>query len=227
MSQISKEHDATAGALQKYLFEHMTPLNPHMARLRADSLQDPMGRMLGASDELNFLRLLLGTLGAKKTLDIGVFTGYSALSAALALPADGKVIACDVTDEWLKKYNAYQVWADAGVADKIDVRLAPALETLEALIAAGESGTFDFAFIDADKQSYPAYYEACLRLLRVGGIIAVDNALYHGGVLKPEAEMDANSRAIHQLNEKAASDSRVHASLLNCGDGLLLCRKVQ
>jgi len=223
---VRKAYDSDASPLHHYLLKHMTPLNPHLAKLHAASLQDQRGRMLSASEELNFLQMLMSAIGARKTLDIGVFTGYSALAAALVLPPGGKVVACDVTDKWANQYGR-PVWKEAGVEDMIDLRVAPALDTLNALLATGEEGTFDFAFIDADKPSYVAYYEAALRLLRVGGIIAVDNALYSGQVAGDEAGMNVNTLAIHRLNEKAARDPRVHASLLNVGDGLLLCRRIE
>lgn len=225
MATVAKEHEDGAPALQKYLYAHMTPLNPHMLRLREETLKDPEFIMMGASDELNFLQILVKTLDAKKTLDIGVFTGYSALAIALVLPPEGKLVACDVTDKWVNKYGR-AVWKDAGVESKIDLRIAPAIESLQALVAEGQAGTFDFAFIDADKGNYLKYYEACLTLLRPGGIIAVDNALFAARVLEPESEMDERTRVIHGLNKTAAKDPRVHASLLNVGDGVLLCRKV-
>jgi len=225
-NEVRKAYESDASPLHRYLLKHMTPLNPHLAKLHAASLHDEMARMLGASEELNFLQMLMSSIGARKTLDIGVFTGYSSLAAALVLPPDGKVVACDVTDKWVNQYGR-AVWKEAGVEDKIDLRIAPALDTLNALLAAGEGGTFDFAFIDADKSNYGNYYEAALQLLRVGGIVAVDNALWSGKVVGDEAGMEASTLAIHRLNEKAAGDPRVHASLLNVGDGLLLCRRLK
>lgn len=224
--QVVKEHSADANPLTKYLSKNMTPLSPHLTKLRMASLQDAENVMLSAADEINLLQMLLSMLDAKKTLDIGVFTGYSALGAALMLPPDGKVIACDVTDKWVNQYGR-PVWREAGVETKIDLRIAPATETLEALIAGGEAGTFDFAFIDADKPNYLRYYEAALQLLRVGGLLAVDNALWGGRVLADEEQMDEGTLCIHRLNAKAAGDPRVHASLLNLGDGVLLCRRLK
>ncbi|XP_037083730.1 caffeoyl-CoA O-methyltransferase 1-like [Pollicipes pollicipes] len=223
---VIKEHSDNAGPLQRYLAEHMTPLNPHLVKLRDASLQDANHFMLSACDEMNFLQMLLTTLGAKKTLDIGVYTGYSALAAALVLPPDGKVTACDITDKWVNKYGR-PVWQEAGVESKIDLRIAPATETLQALINGGEAGTFDYAFIDADKPNYPNYYELALQLLRVSGILVVDNALWGGRVLGDEDAMDSDTRAINELNKRASSDPRVHASLLNVGDGVLFCRRVK
>ncbi|XP_037081421.1 probable caffeoyl-CoA O-methyltransferase 2 [Pollicipes pollicipes] len=223
---VIKEHSKDAGPLQRYLAEHMTPLNPHLVKLRAASLHDVDHAMLSASDQMNFLQLLLKTLGAKKTLDVGVFTGYSALATALVLPPDGKVTACDVTDKWLNKYGR-PVWREAGVENKIDLRIAPATETLQALINGGEAGTFDYAFIDADKTNYLNYYELTLQLLRVGGILVADNALRGARVLGDEDAMDENTRTIHEMNKRASSDPRVHASLLNLGDGVLFCRRVK
>ena len=166
--------------------------------------------------------LLVELIGARRTLEIGTFTGYSALAVALALPPDGRVVACDINEETAAVARRY--WAEAGVADKIDLRLAPAGETLAGLIAEGRAGSFDFAFIDADKQGYDAYYEACLELLRPGGLIAVDNVLWDGAVADPERD-DPDTRAIRALNEKIRDDRRVSLSLLPIGDGLTLARK--
>lgn len=184
-------------------------------------------RVTGASMQISpeqgqFMGLLIELLNARKTLDIGTFTGYSALVVALALPADGKVIACDVSTDSTK--IATECWAEAGVADKIDLRIAPAVQTLEALISAGESSTFDFAFIDADKANYDAYYELALRLLRRGGLIAIDNVLWSGAVADPK-ENDAQTKALRALNTKLLRDERVSLSMLPIGDGLTLARK--
>lgn len=166
--------------------------------------------------------LLIQMLGAKKTLDIGTFTGYSALAVALALPQDGKVIACDINVEWTAL--AKQFWALAGVAQKIDLRLAPALDTLQALLDNGEAGTFDFAFIDADKNNYINYYEAAVKLLRPGGLIAVDNVLWDGEVVNP-SNQDKTTNSIRDLNQHIFNDKRVTISMLPIGDGLTLARK--
>ncbi len=169
-----------------------------------------------------FMVLLIELLNAKKTLDIGVFTGYSALAVALALPQDGKVIACDINEEWTSM--AKRFWQQAGVANKIDLHLAPALETLQNLIDQGEAGTFDFAFIDADKSNYPNYYEKSLILLRKGGLIAIDNVLQGGRVADPDNQ-EKVVKMIRAFNEKLLHDERVTISMIPIGDGLTLARK--
>ena len=162
-------------------------------------------------------------LGARKTIEIGVFTGYSSLVVALALPEDGRVIACDINEEWTAVARRY--WREAGVERKIDLRLRPALQTLDDLIALGQAGSFDFAFIDADKENYESYYERCLTLVRPGGLIAVDNVLWSGRVIDA-ADQDKDTRAIRAFNEKLKSDERVWLSLLPIRDGVTLaCKK--
>lgn len=193
-----------------------------LRRLRMETQQLEHGRMQISPEQGQFMQLLIKLLDAKKTLEVGVFTGYSSLSVALALPADGKIIACDVSEEWTSIARRY--WAEAGVANKIDLRLAPAKQTLAKLVAEGHAGTFDFAFIDADKENYDAYYEFALTLLRQGGLIAVDNVLWHGRVID-SAVNDADTIAIRALNEKLHKDERVDVSMLSIGDGLFLARK--
>ena len=193
-----------------------------LQQLRVQTHKMSMAQMQIAPEQGQFMRLLLELMGAKKTLDIGVFTGYSALSAALALPPGGLVVACDINSEWTKIARKY--WELAGVTDKIDLRLAPAAETLEALLAAGEGGTFDFAFIDSDKLNYPIYYELVLKLLRVGGLVAVDNVLWSGAVADPSVH-DQNTEVLRQLNATILADERVSISMLPVGDGLTLARK--
>ena len=168
------------------------------------------------------MRLLIELMGAKRTLEVGVFTGYSSLSVALSLPPDGQIIACDVSEEFTSIARRY--WKEAGVEKRIDLRLAPATETLSALIAQGQSGTFDFAFIDADKAAYDAYYEKSLQLIRKGGLIAIDNVLWSGQVADP-AVKDADTVALRALNRKIHADERVSVSLLAISDGLTLARK--
>lgn len=168
------------------------------------------------------MALLIQLIGAKKTLEIGVFTGYSALAVAIALPAEGRVIACDVSEEFGAIARSY--WQKANVAHKIDLRIAPALDTLDSLIMAGESGSFDFAFIDADKSNYDSYYEKSLQLIRPGGLIAVDNTLWYGRVADLEVQ-DNRTQCIRALNEKVQGDERVTMSLVPIGDGLLLAVK--
>ena len=165
---------------------------------------------------------LIGLLNVKNALEVGTFTGYSALCVAEALPDDGKLIACDVSEEWTSMAREY--WERGGVAHKIDLQLRPAVETLESLIADGREGSFDFAFIDADKPNYDSYYELCLRLLRVGGIVAVDNVLWSGRVAN-KLLVDASTRAIRALNTKIQGDERVSNVMIPIGDGLTLATK--
>jgi len=179
-------------------------------------------RMQISPEQGAFMALLVRMLGARRTIEVGTFTGYSALVVAEALPADGRVIACDVSDEWTSIGRPF--WERGGVAGKIDLRLGPAVETLTALINAGEAGHFDFAFIDADKGNYDRYYESCLTLLRTGGVIGVDNVLW-GGSVADESRTDDDTTAIRALNAKIHADPRVDACLLPIGDGLTLAVK--
>lgn len=169
-----------------------------------------------------FMALLMNLIQAKKTLEIGTFTGYSALAVALSLPQDGRLVACDVSTEWTDIGKPF--WDEAGVAHKIDLRIAPAKETLQALIDAGEGGTFDFAFIDADKAGYSDYYELAYTLVRKGGLIAVDNVLWDGDVANPDVNNN-QTKCIRALNEKVYQDQRVLISMLPIGDGLTLAVK--
>ena len=193
-----------------------------LAELRKETAEHSQAQMQVSPEQGQFMALLVQLIGAKKTLEIGVFTGYSALAVAMALPADGQIVACDVSEEFTAIARPY--WQKANVASKIDLRIAPALDTLEALIASGESGTFDFAFIDADKSSYDSYYEKSLQLIRPGGLIAVDNTLWYGRVADP-AVQDNRTQQIRALNEKVRDDERVTMSLVPIGDGLLLAVK--
>jgi predicted O-methyltransferase YrrM len=173
-------------------------------------------------DQGQFMQLLVQAIGAKKTLEVGVFTGYSSLWTALGLPADGRIVACDVSEEFTAVARRY--WKEAGVDSKIDLRLAPALETLDQLIQAGEESTFDFAFIDADKANYANYYDRALRLLRTGGLIGVDNTIWSGRVADENIQ-DEDTVAIRELNRKLHADERVTLSMLTVGDGLTLAMK--
>lgn len=175
-----------------------------------------IGPMQGA-----FMSLLVRLIGARKCLEVGTFTGYSSTVVALALPDDGSILCCDVNREWTDVARRY--WAEAGVADKIELRLAPAVETLDQLLAEGREGSFDFAFIDADKTGYDAYYERALRLVRRGGLIAIDNTLQHGRVVDEASDSD-NVRAVRALNQKIHDDDRVEMVLLPLADGLTLAR---
>ena len=194
-----------------------------LAQLRAETQQHPRSQMQIAPEQGQFMQLLVQLIGARKTLEIGVFTGYSALAVALALPPDGQIVACDISAEYTAIAQRY--WQTAGVAAKIDLRLAPALDTLDALIAAGEGNSFDFAFIDADKLNYDGYYERSLQLIRPGGLIAIDNVLWSGKVANPQAEAPS-TRTIQAFNAKLYTDDRVAISLVPIADGLTLARKL-
>jgi len=175
-----------------------------------------------APEQGQFMALLVQLLGATKTLEVGVFTGYSSLCVALALPPNGKIVACDLSEEYTQVARRY--WQAAGVADKIELRLAPALETLDDLLADGQAETFDFAFIDADKINYQEYYERSLQLVRLGGLIAIDNVLWSGRVAEPQFQ-DKSTLAIRAFNEKLHDDERVSISLVPIADGLTLVLK--
>jgi caffeoyl-CoA O-methyltransferase len=192
-----------------------------LRRLREETAGLPESRMQIAPEEGAFLALLVRILDARKVLEIGTFTGYSSTAMALALPADGRIICCDLSEEWTDV--ARRAWADAGVADRIDLRLGPALDTLEQLFAAGEEGSFDMAFIDADKANYAGYYEAALRLVRQGGVIAIDNVLWSGRVVDPEVTDEATN-AIRAINDDIAADERVDIAMLPLADGVTLAR---
>jgi caffeoyl-CoA O-methyltransferase len=198
--------------------------HPQLAKLREATATHPSAQMQISPEQGALLQMLVKLIGAQRTIEIGVFTGYSALAVALALPADGRILACDISDEFTRVGRPY--WERAQVASKIDLVLAPALETLEARIAAGEGGRYDFAFIDADKSAYDGYYELCLQLLRVGGLIAIDNVLWSGRVAGPVDESkDPDTAALQRLNTKLQRDERIDLSLLPISDGLTLARK--
>jgi predicted O-methyltransferase YrrM len=193
-----------------------------LQQLRAETALEENANMQISPEQGQFMTLLVKMLGAKRTLDIGVYTGYSSLCIALALQEDGRVIACDINREWTDIAKRY--WRQAGVEDRIDLRIAPAKKTLEALIEEN-SKSFDFAFIDADKANYDIYYEYCLKLVRRGGLIAIDNVLWDGAVADDSVN-DAETLAIRALNKKIYSDSRVEISLVPIADGLALARKI-
>ena len=194
-----------------------------LRRLREETAAHPLARMQISPEQGQFFRVLLGAMGARKTLEVGVFTGYSSIVTAMALPPDGRVIACDNSEEFTAVARRY--WKEAGVEKKIELRLAPAAETLQQLIDTGASATFDFAFIDADKTGYNAYYELVLQLVRPGGIIALDNMLSHGRVLE-EQSAEPDVLAIQKLNEKIHHDARVTAVLVPIADGVTLAQRI-
>jgi len=209
--------------LYAYLFENSVREPDILRRLREETARDSMARMQIAPEQGQLMQLLVRLMGARRYLEVGVFTGYSSLAVALALPAEGRILACDISDTWTRVARRY--WAEAGVAGKIDLRLAPALQTLDGLIGAGGAGSFDFAFIDADKISYQAYYERALTLIRVGGLIAIDNTLWEGRVADPTAQ-DADTLAIRDFNRHLRDDGRVQQCLVPIGDGLSLAVKL-
>jgi caffeoyl-CoA O-methyltransferase len=194
-----------------------------LRRLREETARLPNAQMQITPEQGQFLRVILKAIGAKKTLEIGVFTGYSSTLTALALPSDGRIVACDRSEEYTSVAQRY--WKEAGVAAKIELRLGPALETVRKLVEDKTArGSFDFAFIDADKSSYDAYYENALQLVRQGGMIALDNMLWHGRVLD-ENTRDADTLAIQALNRKIRDDERVVAALVPVGDGITVVWK--
>ena len=208
-------------ALYDYLLGHSLREHPEQTALREATRSHAHAGMQISPEQGQFMSLLIKLIGARRTIEIGTFTGYSALTVALALPTDGKVLACDISAEYTSIGKPY--WQRAGVADKIELVIAPATGTLDARIAAGESGRYDFAFIDADKTGYDAYYERCLQLIRAGGLIAIDNTLWGGEVARPADDDD--TRALQALNDKLHHDERIEMAMLPIGDGLTLARK--
>jgi predicted O-methyltransferase YrrM len=210
--------------LLAYVLEHTAREHAELTRLREFTASHPRGGMQISPEQGALLQLLVKLMGARRTIEVGVFTGYSALAVALALPAEGRILACDVSDEFTSIARPY--WQRAGVADKIELVLEPALHTLDARIAAGQAGQYDFAFIDAGKSSYDGYYERCLTLLRPGGLIAIDNTLWSGRVTQDvDPAQDADTAALQRLNAKLPGDKRIDLALLPIGDGLTLARK--
>ena len=195
-----------------------------LARLRDATLAHPEAGMQISPEQGQFMRFIVRLIGASRAIEIGTYTGYSALSVALALPENGLLVACERREEFTKIGQPF--WQEAGVSQRIDLRIGKAVETLEAMIEAGEDGTYDFAFIDGDKKNYINYYELCLQLVRNGGLIAIDNALWNGRLVDKTLD-DPASTAIRTLNEKIRDDERVDMSLLPIGDGLMLARKLR
>jgi predicted O-methyltransferase YrrM len=218
---MSRDTLAITPELHDYILRVSLRDTDVLRRLREETASHPLARMQLAPEQAQLLTLLVRAIGARRTLEIGVFTGYSALAVALALPDEGRIVACDVSEEFTS--IARRFWREAGVAHKIDLRIAPALQTLDALLAAGEAGQFDFVFIDADKTGYVDYYERALQLVRRGGLIAADNVLRAGRVL--DAAPDPDTAAIHAFNERLHADDRVSISLVPIGDGMMLAVK--
>ena len=195
---------------------------PLLCRLRAETAKLPNAGMQISPEHGQFMGLLVRALGVKNAIELGTFTGYSSIVIAGALPEDGKLVCCDVSEDYTGMARRY--WKMAGLEDRIDLRIGPALATIEALLAEGGAGRFDFAFIDADKPSYDAYYEGVLKLLRPGGLIAIDNVFQRGRVADPNSDNES-VLAIKALNLKIADDGRVYSSMLPVGDGLTLVLK--
>lgn len=208
--------------LYEYLLEVSLRESELLTELRQRTAGMAEHSMQIAPEQGQFMALLIRLIGARRCIEVGVFTGYSSLVCALALPADGYLLACDVSEEWTAVAQEY--WRRGGVAQRIDLQLAPALETLDARLRAGESGRFDFAFIDADKENYVDYYERCLALVRPGGLIAIDNVLWSGDVVRPEID-DPDTAGIRRFNQHLQNDRRVDISLVPIADGLTLVRK--
>lgn len=205
-----------------YLLAHSLRDHEALRALREETARMPEARMQISPEQGQLMQLLIELTGARKVIEVGTFTGYSSTAMALAMPADGRIVCCDVSERFTA--IARRAWERAGVLAKIDLRIAPAVETMDALLAQGAGGTFDLAFIDADKANYDAYYERALRLLRVGGLVLVDNVLWSGRVVDPAAT-DADTSAIRALNGKIHADARVTQAMLPIGDGLTLARK--
>lgn len=207
--------------LYDYLLDHNLKEIDAQRELREATQLLPESELQIAPEQTSFLQLLARLVGTKRALEVGTFTGYSALAVALTLPEDGRLVACDMNANWVDIGRPY--WEKAGVADRIETRIGPALESLDALIGEGGAGSFDFAFIDADKPSYPDYYERSLTLLRSGGLIAMDNTLWAGNIIGDAA--DESKAALQAINDRAFVDERVHSSLVNVGDGMTLVMK--
>ena len=219
---MSNKTFTLSDTLYRYLLENSVREPEILRNLREETAADPMARMQIGPEQGQFMQLLVRMTGARRCLEVGVFTGYSSLAVALALPANGRILACDVSEKWTTIARRY--WSAAGVADKIELRLAPALETLDQLVLCGAAASFDFAFIDADKANYQAYFERALTLIRSGGLIAVDNTLWQGAVADP-AVRDEDTEAIRAFNRRLKEDPRVFQSLVPIGDGLSLALK--
>ncbi|CAF1399757.1 unnamed protein product [Adineta ricciae] len=224
------EHNNTAGLktqeskdpIDRYIGEHSLRLRSEQDELvkYSTSLPGHLSRMLGALDEAQFFQVIIQLIGCKRCIEVGSFTGYTALSIALVLPPDGELIACDISDQYIRR----DLWKKAGVDKKISVKVGPAVETLKKLLEENGPGSFDFVFIDADKTNYKNYYELSLKLVRSNGLIAIDNTLWDGAVLD-KADTSENTVAIRQFNEFVRDDQRVDISFLRLGDGTTLCRK--
>lgn len=219
---MSNENSFVAQEIDDYLVAISPAEDPYREALRLATAGLPGAAMQISPGQGRLMALLTRLMGARRAIEVGVFTGYSALCVAQALPDDGQLVACEINDEHAEL--ARRFWREAGVAHKIDLRLAPALHTLDILLDTGESGRFDLGFIDADKENYTGYFERMLRLLRPGGLILIDNVLWGGRVIDPTFD-DPDTAAIRLLNQRLRDDARVDVSLLPVGDGLMLAYK--
>src|ERR1700687_5407604 len=219
---MSKKTTTLTEELYEYLLAHSLREHPVLRELREATAGIPHAVMQIEPEQGQFMALLVRVLRARRTIEVGVFAGYSSLAVALALPPEGKIVACDVSAEWTAM--AREFWIKAGAAATIDLRLAPALETLDSLLASQGENRYDFAFIDADKGNYLAYYERCMRLVRPGGLIAVDHTLWSGYVAEPSRQ-DEDTRAIRAFNDQLHGDRRIELSMLPIADGLTLALK--
>ncbi len=219
---MSRETLGLSEALQAYIAKVGFREDADLAALREETASHKMARMQISPEQGQFMALLIELIAARKTFEVGTFTGYSAMAVAKAMGPEGRVVTLDISEEFTAVARKH--WAKAKLSERIDLRLAPAAYSLKSMVAAGESGTFDFAFIDADKTGYDAYYEYALKLLRTGGLIAIDNVLWSGAVADP-ADTSADTNALRVLNQKIVGDTRVTMCLVPIGDGLTLARK--
>ncbi len=209
--------------LREYILEKSLREPKIMQRLRQDNAKHPEAHMQIAQEQGQFITMLLRLMKAKQALELGVYMGYSSLAIAFGLPPDGKLVACEINEEYANTAKKY--WIEAGVDDKIDLRIAPGLDTMNELLTQGFAGTFDFVFIDGDKRNYSTYYELALKLLRHGGIVAIDNVLWYGRILD-SSNKEEITQAIRELNSKLSMDERVFLSMLPLGDGMSLAMKI-
>lgn len=219
---MSNRSDLNLAELYPYLFAHSVRESELMQQLREETARDPMARMQIAPEQGQFMALLIQLINAKQVIEVGTFTGYSSLAMAQAMPEDGRLICCDISETWTAMARRY--WEQAGVTQRIELRIAPAQDTLQALLDEGLAGRFDAMFIDADKENYATYYELGLQLIRAGGLIMVDNVLWSGRVLD-EHSNDPDTQAIRAFNRSLFQDERVDLSMLPLADGLTLVRK--
>jgi len=219
---VSNNNDYLSAELYDYILESSFRDRPELKALRDETAEMPLAVMQISPEQGQLMELLVKAVGATKAIEVGTFTGYSAMVVASALPAGGRLVACDVSEEFTSVGRRH--WAQAGVGEKIDLRIGPAVATLDSMIANGEAGEYDMAFIDADKTNYPTYYERCLTLLRPGGLLLVDNVLWGGRVANPD-EADESTLNIRKLTRTMKDDDRIYFSLIPVGDGLSLAVK--